>query len=79
MMHDFTGKCCGVHCVAHILVLIGGLNWGLVAVGGYLQKDLNVVHLLLGTWPNVEQIVYLLVGLSAVAMLFGSHCKACHK
>ena len=49
-----------------LLVVIGGLNWGLVGLGGFLGKDLNVVHLLLGAWPSVEWIVYLLVALSTV-------------
>jgi len=47
-----------------LLVVIGGINWGLVGLGGFLGKDLNVVHLLLGAWPMVEWIVYLLVALS---------------
>ncbi|MBX9809091.1 DUF378 domain-containing protein [Candidatus Gracilibacteria bacterium] len=72
-------KCCSVHGVAYILVLVGALNWGLVALSGYVDMNLNVVNLLLGSWPMVEQAVYLLVGLSAIAMLFQSSCKACMK
>ena len=49
-----------------LLIVIGGLNWGLVGIGGFLGKDLNVVHLLLGSWPSVEWVVYILVGLSAL-------------
>ncbi len=54
-----------------LLVFVGGLNWGLVGLGGFLNKDLNVVHLLLGTWPQVEWALYLLVGLAA--LVFGYH------
>jgi uncharacterized membrane protein YuzA (DUF378 family) len=63
----------GLHMVAWILVIIGGLNWGLTALGW------NVVDMILGSWPTVEKIVYLLVGLSALYELFThrSNCKQC--
>ena len=63
----------GLHMVTFILLVVGGLNWGLAAVG------YNVVEMLLGSWPAVVQIVYILVGLSAVVEL-ATHkkdCKAC--
>lgn len=53
-----------LHMVAFWLVIVGGLNWGLTAFGW------NVVNMLLGSMPQVEMIVYVLVGLSAVYMLF---------
>lgn len=65
-----------LHVIAFILVIIGGLNWGLVALGGYAGSDWNVVHMILGSWPSVEWLVYLLVGLSAVVLLF-THKKDC--
>ncbi|OGK15627.1 hypothetical protein A3H80_02030 [Candidatus Roizmanbacteria bacterium RIFCSPLOWO2_02_FULL_37_19] len=43
------------------LMVIGALNWGLVGL-----LDLNLVEMLLGTWPVLVQVVYILVGLSAV-------------
>ena len=57
--------------VAFVLVIIGGLNWGIYGVTGY-----NVVELVFGTFPMIENIVYVLVGLSALFMLFKRH-KAC--
>ena len=59
--------------VAFVLLVIGGLNWGLTALG------MNVVNMLLGSWPMVEQIVYLLVGLSAVylGITHSKDCKTC--
>lgn len=60
--------------VAWVLVVVGGVNWGLVGLsmlaGG---GNWNVVNLLLGSWPTVEAVVYLLVGVSAVYSLVG--CK----
>lgn len=59
--------------LAFILLVVGGLNWGLAALG------YNVVNMLLGSWPAVEKAVYLLVGLSAVyeAVMHKANCKAC--
>lgn len=70
--------CCAVCKVGCALVTIGALNWGLVGVGGFLGRDLNVVHMILGTWPAVESVVYILVGLAAVAKLL-KLCKCCKK
>lgn len=49
--------------VALVLVIIGGLNWGLVALG------YNLVTMILGSVPSLVSIVYLLVGLSAVYLI----------
>lgn len=63
----------GLHTVAFILLIIGGLNWGLAAIG------FNVVNMLVGSWPAVELIVYILVGLAAVyeAVTHRKNCKDC--
>ncbi|PIP64905.1 DUF378 domain-containing protein [Candidatus Peregrinibacteria bacterium CG10_big_fil_rev_8_21_14_0_10_49_16] len=63
--------------VAGILVLVGALNWGLVGLGGFMGQNWNVVNMVLGAWPQVEWIVYVLVGLSAVYMLV--NCSKCCK
>jgi uncharacterized membrane protein YuzA (DUF378 family) len=60
--------------VSKVLVLVGGLNWGLVGVGMLMSKNLNVVNMILGSMPKFEAVVYVLVGLSAVVHLFGG-CK----
>ena len=62
--------------IAKLLVLIGALNWGLVGIGSFTGQDLNVVNMILGAWPVVENIVYVLVGLSAVCGLVkGKKCS----
>lgn len=65
-----------LHVISFILVVIGGLNWGLVGLGGFMGSDWNVVHMILGSWPSVEWIVYILVGLGALVLLF-THKKDC--
>lgn len=68
------GKMCGVHCVAWVLLLVGGLNWGLVGL-----FDFNLVEVIFGSWPVVLRVVYVLVGLSAVMALVQKKCAKCVK
>lgn len=62
-----------LHMVTFILLVVGGLNWGLTAF------DFNLVEKLLGSWPMVVKAVYVLVGLSALfeAVTHKSNCKEC--
>ncbi len=68
-----------LHGITFALVIIGGLNWGLGALGNYMGSNWNVVNLLLGSWGCLENLVYLLVGLSAIVLLVGhkKDCRAC--
>lgn len=50
-----------------LLLIIGGLNWGLVGIGDFAGSNLNVVNLILGSMPQVEWVVYILVGVAALA------------
>jgi len=56
--------------IALVLLIVGGLNWGLV---GILKLDL--VDKILGSIPVLATIVYVLVGLSAVYVLVGALAK----
>jgi uncharacterized membrane protein YuzA (DUF378 family) len=65
MMHSGpTAKICW------ILVIIGGLNWGLVGLGMLIGTNLNVVNLIFGGMPVLEAIIYLVVGLATICKLF---------
>ena len=68
-----------LHMVTFLLTIVGGLNWGLVGLGGFMGSDLNVVHMILGSMPTIEWIVYILVGLSAIYLVIGhkKDCKVC--
>jgi uncharacterized protein len=69
-----------LHIISFILVVVGGLNWGLIGLGELVSSEgWNVVNMIFGTMPTVEAIVYLLVGLSAVALLVShkNDCRAC--
>lgn len=65
-------KACGVHKLGWVLVLVGALNWGLVGAFNF-----NLVNVIFGSWSVVERVIYVLVGLSAVAMLLKGSCKGC--
>jgi len=56
--------------LAGLLTLIGAINWGLVGLGNFLNRDLNLVTMFLGSWPMVVSIVYVLVGLGAIMVIF---------
>ncbi len=68
-----------LHSVAWILVMVGGLNWGLVGLGGLMGQMWNLVHMIFGAWPMVEGVVYVLVGLGAVYEIVAHKgiCKQC--
>ena len=62
-----------LHMVTFILLVVGGLNWGLVAFG------YNLVDSLLGSGSTLAMVVYILVGLSAVyeVATHKQNCKHC--
>ena len=55
--------------IALVLLLIGGLNWGLVGLFG-----LDIIETLLGSIPMLQKLVYVLVGLSAAFMTYKKCC-----
>jgi uncharacterized protein len=65
-----------LHMVAYVLLWVGGLNWGLMGL-----LDMNLVSQLLGSMPELERVVYILVGASAVYSLLThmTDCKVCSK
>ena len=62
-----------LHMVSFGLVIVGGLNWGLVGL-----FDFNLVTAVLGA-TGLEKIVYILVGASAVyvGLTHMNDCKIC--
>ena len=58
-----------LHTIAFILLIIGGLNWLLVAFGW------NLVSMIFGTGV-LAQVIYVLVGLSALYLIF-THKRDC--
>jgi len=53
--------------LALILVIIGGLNWGLVGLFNF-----NLVAAIFGAMSWLESLVYILVALGAIYLIFAS-------
>ena len=64
----------GLHMVAWILVMVGGLNWLLVGLFNWGIGDLFT-----GSMMWVAQVIYILVGLSAIYEIatHSMRCKDC--
>ena len=62
-----------VHMISLILLVVGGINWLLVAF------DFNLVSWIFGSMPAVEMIIYILVGLAAIyeVVTHKKNCKKC--
>jgi uncharacterized membrane protein YuzA (DUF378 family) len=59
---------------ALMLLIIGGLNWGVYGLSG-----INIVQNIFGFAPMIVRIIYVLVGLSALYIIFVHfYKKTCH-
>lgn len=68
-------KSCIIDMIAWILILIGGLNWGLV---GFFNFDL--VAFLFGDMSMISRIIYAVVGLASIyGLIFISRKHYCKK
>jgi uncharacterized membrane protein YuzA (DUF378 family) len=54
--------------IAYVLLIIGGINWGVYGVSGY-----DIVNIIFGSIPVIANIIYVLVGLSAVYILLNRY------
>lgn len=63
-----------LHAIAFILLVVGGLNWGVLAVANW-----EIGALFGGMDALVSKIIYILVGLSAIylAITHKKSCKEC--
>lgn len=63
-----------LHMAAYILLIVGGLNWLLLAITGW-----EIGSLVGGMGSMVAQAIYVLVGLSAIYIIFThkKYCKDC--
>lgn len=68
-----------LHLVSWVLIIVGALNWGLIGLGGFMGSDWNVVYMVLGAWPQVEWLAYVLVGAAGVyeVMTHKRNCRMC--
>lgn len=60
-----------IHIIALTLVLVGGINWGLIGLFNY-----DLVRAIFGTFSG---LIFTLVGVSAIVLIFThkKDCKTC--
>ena len=60
--------------VGYILLIVGGLNWGLVGLAKF-----DLVAAIFGELSVLARIIYILVGLSAIGVLIEAlgYCPLC--
>lgn len=76
--NNMHGKKCGMGWFSWLLLVIGALNWGLIGLGNLFGNDWDVVNRIIGSWPALESIVYILVGIAGLMLLFGGcKCEKC--
>lgn len=58
-----------------ILLIIGGINWGLVGL-----FDFNLVSFIFGSFPIITKLIYDIVGLAAIYKIFALFkCPMCRE
>ncbi|KKU81772.1 MAG: hypothetical protein UY07_C0009G0009 [Parcubacteria group bacterium GW2011_GWA1_47_8] len=62
-----------LHIIAFVLLIVGGINWGLEAF------EYNLVTMIAGVDSMVTKVVYVLVGLAAIyeVATHKNTCKMC--
>ena len=63
-----------LHMLTFTMVIVGALNWGLVGA-----LNINLVNTIFGGFAPLETVIYLLVGVSAIAevIMHANCCKWC--
>jgi len=60
----------GLQQLANVLVIVGAINWGLIGL-----FKLNLVTAIFGSLAGLENIIYILIGLSGVLALINWNKK----
>jgi hypothetical protein len=59
-----------LYSISMLLLIIGGINWGLVGLGGIIGGSWNLVDMIFGANSMLANVVYLLVGLSGLYAIY---------
>jgi len=58
------------------LLVVGGLNWGLVGLGNFVGGgNWNLVQTLVGSWQGAADLVYVVVGGAALLLIWNKVSK----
>jgi len=63
-----------LYLITLILAIVGAINWGLVGL-----FNINLITIIFGEMSNISRIIYVIIGLSAIYLLFNIKCliKSC--
>lgn len=56
-----------------VLVTVGAVNWGLVGLGRLADSGgdtYNLINIALGTVPELESVIYILIGLAGLYQVY---------
>jgi uncharacterized membrane protein YuzA (DUF378 family) len=53
-----------------ILTCLGAIQWGLIGIGGFMGKNINIVSMLSRGNGIIEYTIYLIIGISAVVHIW---------
>lgn len=64
--------------IAYIILVIGGINWGIYGVSRFLNKTFDLISWIFGNGssngllgvPMIGYIIYILVGLSSIYAIY---------
>ena len=70
MQYDGRIRASTIDWISLALVIVGAINWGLVGLGSFVGANWNLVDLLIGGFPTLEALVYVVVGLAGVYELY---------
>jgi uncharacterized membrane protein YuzA (DUF378 family) len=59
-----------LYSVTFILTCLGAIQWGLIGIGGFMGKNINIVSMLSRGNGIIEYIIYLIIGISAVVHIW---------
>lgn len=64
-----------LYSISFVITVLGSIQWGLIGLGGFIGKNINIVSFLSRGNSVFEYVVYLVVGISALFYLWISSRK----
>lgn len=61
--------------ISFLFVVFGGITWGLIALGSFIGKDLNLIAKLSTGNITVEYVLYSFIGIFTLVFIFLSRTE----
>lgn len=59
-----------LYSLTFILTCLGAIQWGLIGIGGFIGKNINVVSFISRGHNTLEYVIYIIIGISAVVHIW---------